>query len=123
MVYDFLDTVPSAAWGEPQEPVDAMPTVTLAEVGEPTIVLPGGQPPTGVELAVPEKGDGATVGARGAFLVQDIGVTWSDASVFDSSWESGEPALVPTTDVMDGVRPALQGPTYPALDCAGGGRG
>lgn len=111
MVYDFLDIVPSAAWGEPQEQVAGMPTVTLAEDGEPTIVLPGGQPPTGVELAVLKKGDGATVGARGAFLVQYIGVTWSDGSVFDSSWESGEPAFVPTTDVMDGVRQALQGQT------------
>jgi hypothetical protein len=110
-VFDFLAIVPSTAWGEPQEPVPGMPTVTLAEDGRPTVELPGGQPPTAVELAVLKRGEGETIAAGRALLVQYIGVKWSDGSVFDSSWESGEPAYFPTSDVVDSVRAALEGQT------------
>jgi len=111
LVYDLLEIVPSAAWGEPQEPVAGMPTVTLSEDGEPTVKLPGGEPPGEVELGILRKGDGATVAAGRALLVQYIGVKWSDGSVFDSSWESGEPAFFPSTDVVDRFGPALEGQT------------
>ena len=62
-VFDFLDIVPNAAWGEPQEPVAACPTVELAEDGAPTITIPDGDAPTEVELATLKKGDGAVVAA------------------------------------------------------------
>lgn len=110
-VFDFLEVVPGAAWGEPQEPVDGMPTVTLADDGAPTIELPGGDAPTEVELEVLKKGDGATVEPGDTVLVQYTGVKWSDGSVFDSSWESGAPASFQTTGVVDGFRQALEGQT------------
>lgn len=110
-VFDFLEVVPNSAWGEPQEPVDGMPTVTLAEDGEPTIELPGGDAPTELELEVLKKGDGATVESGDTVLVQYTGVKWSDGSVFDSSWESGAPASFQTTGVVDGFRQALEGQT------------
>jgi hypothetical protein len=110
-VFDFLDVVPDAAWGEPQEPVDGMPTVTLADDGEPTIELPGGDAPTAVEIETLKKGDGATVAPGDTVLVQYTGVKWSDGSVFDSSWESGAPASFQTTGVVDGFRQALEGQT------------
>ena len=110
-VFDFLDVVPNAAWGEPQEPVDGMPTVTLDDDGAPTIELPGGDAPTAVELETLKKGDGATVAAGDTVLVQYTGVKWSDGSVIDSSWESGAPASFQTTGVVDGFRQALEGQT------------
>jgi peptidylprolyl isomerase len=110
-VFDFLDVVPNAAWGEPQESVDGMPTVTLDEDGAPTIELPDGDAPTAVELETLKKGDGATVAPGDTVLVQYTGVTWSDGSVFDSSWEAGTPASFQTTGVVDGFRQALEGQT------------
>lgn len=110
-VFDFLEIVPNAAWGEPQEPVDGMPTVTLADDGTPTIELPGGEAPTEIELETLKKGDGATVAAGDTVLVQYTGVKWSDGTVFDSSWESGAPASFQTTGVVDGFRQALEGQT------------
>ncbi|MET0781308.1 MAG: FKBP-type peptidyl-prolyl cis-trans isomerase, partial [Microbacterium sp.] len=110
-VFDFLSVVPDAAWGEPQEPVEGMPTVTLDDDGAPTIELPDGDAPTELELEVLKKGDGATVAPGDTVLVQYTGVKWSDGSVFDSSWESGAPASFQTTGVVDGFRQALEGQT------------
>jgi len=110
-IFDFLEVVPNAAWGEPQEPVDGMPTVTLADDGAPTIELPEGDAPTDLELEVLKKGDGATVAPGDTVLVQYTGVKWSDGTVFDSSWETGAPASFQTTGVVDGFRQALEGQT------------
>jgi hypothetical protein len=110
-VFDFLEIVPNAAWGEPQDPADGLPTVTLADDGAPTIELPGGDAPTAIQLETLKKGDGATVAPGDTVLVQYTGVKWSDGSVFDSSWESGAPASFQTTGVVDGFRQALEGQT------------
>ena len=110
-VFDFFEVVPDAAWGEPQKPVEGMPTVTLAEDGAPTIQLPDGDAPTALELEVLKKGDGATVAPGDQVLVQYTGLKWSDGSVFDSSWEKGAPATFQTTGVVDGFRQALEGQT------------
>lgn len=108
-VFDFLKTVPTAAWGEEQEPVEGMPTVELAESGEPTITLPGGDAPTEVELEALKLGDGAVVESGDTVLVQYTGVKWSDGTVFDSSWKSGAPASFQTTGVVPGFQQALEG--------------
>jgi peptidylprolyl isomerase len=110
-VFDFLSIVPDAAWGEPQDPVSGMPTVTLDDDGAPTIEIPAGDPPADLQLAVLKKGDGATVASGDTVLVQYTGVKWSDGSVFDSSWEKGTPASFQTTGVVDGFRQALEGQT------------
>lgn len=110
-VFDLLSVVPNAAWGEPQEPVDGLPTVTLAKDGAPTIELPGGDAPTEVEMATLKKGDGATVASGDTVLVQYTGMKWSDGSIFDSSWEKGTPATFQTTGVVVGFGQALEGQT------------
>jgi hypothetical protein len=110
-IFDLIDVVPDAAWGEPQEPVAGMPTVTLADDGTPTIEVPGGEAPAELELETLKKGDGATVAPGDTVLVQYTGVKWSDGSVFDSSWEKGTPASFQTTGVVDGFRQALEGQT------------
>jgi FKBP-type peptidyl-prolyl cis-trans isomerase len=108
-IFDLIDVVPDAAWGEPQEPVDGMPAVTLADDGTPTIEIPEGDAPADLQLETLKKGDGATVEAGDTVLVQYTGVKWSDGTVFDSSWEKGTPASFQTTGVVDGFRQALEG--------------
>jgi hypothetical protein len=110
-IIDLIDVVPSAAWGEPQEPVDGMPEVELAEDGAPTITVPDDlEEPSTTELATLKKGDGATVASGDTVLVQYTGVL-VDGTVFDSSWESGAPAQFQTTGVVAGFGKALEGQT------------
>lgn len=110
-VVDLLDVVPSAAWGEPQEPVEGMPTVELAENGAPTVTIPEGDAPTEVELETLKVGDGAEVAEGDTVLVHYTGVKWSDGSVFDSSWERDVPSSFQTTGVVAGFQQALEGQT------------
>ncbi|MEJ1156354.1 MULTISPECIES: FKBP-type peptidyl-prolyl cis-trans isomerase [Microbacterium] len=110
-IIDLIDVVPSAAWGEPQDPVDGMPTVELAEDGAPTITVPDADAPTEVQIETLKLGDGAVVAEGDTVLVHYTGVKWSDGSVFDSSWESGTPASFQTTGVVAGFQQALEGQT------------
>lgn len=109
---DLLSVVPSAAWGEPQAPVEGLPTVELDADGAPTITIPEGvEAPTDVQLETLKLGDGAVVQPGDTVLVQYRGVKWSDGTEFDSSWSRGAPASFPTTGVVDGFRQALENQT------------
>ncbi|MEV8266559.1 FKBP-type peptidyl-prolyl cis-trans isomerase [Microbacterium sp. NPDC076911] len=110
-IIDLIDVAPGAAWGEPQDPVDGMPTVELAEDGAPAITVPDADAPTEVEIETLKLGDGAVVAEGDTVLVHYTGVKWSDGSVFDSSWESGTPASFQTTGVVAGFQQALEGQT------------
>ncbi|MGZ0711258.1 FKBP-type peptidyl-prolyl cis-trans isomerase (plasmid) [Coraliomargarita sp. W4R53] len=110
-IIDLLSVVPSAAWGEPQAPVEGMPTVELAEDGAPTITIPDADAPTDVEIEILKKGDGEVVAEGDTVLVQYTGVKWSDGSVFDSSWLNGAAASFETTGVVEGFKQALEGQT------------
>ena len=110
-VFDFLDVVPDAAWGEPQAPVDGLPTVELDDAGAPTITVPDAEAPTEVQLADLKLGDGPVVAPGDTVLVQYTGVKWSDGSVFDSSWDKGAPVSFQTTGVVEGFKQALEGQT------------
>lgn len=111
-VLDLLgNDTPTAAWGEPQEPVEGQPTVELAEDGAPEITLPDAEPPAETEVTTLKEGDGAEVQSGDGVLVQYTGVKWSDGSVFDSSWERGVAAPMSTTGVVVGFQKALEGQT------------
>lgn len=110
-VLDVLSIVPTAAWGDPQPPVDGFPAVELAADGAPTITVPGGEPPTETQIEVLKKGPGATVAPGDTVLVQYTGALWSDGQVFDSSWEDGVPVSFATTGVVPGFAKALEGQT------------
>jgi hypothetical protein len=108
-VFDFLKTVPDAAWGAEQPPVAGMPTVELDDSGAPTITVPDTDAPTAVQLADLKVGDGPVVASGDTVLVQYTGVKWSDGSVFDSSWDKGAPVSFQTTGVVEGFKQALEG--------------
>ncbi|MDQ1215546.1 FKBP-type peptidyl-prolyl cis-trans isomerase [Microbacterium arborescens] len=109
VVAEGVEKLPTRATGSDQAPVDGMPTVELADDGAPTITLPGTDAPTEVQLANLKTGDGATIQPGDTAFVQYTGVKWSDGSVFDSSWDRGQPAAFPTNGVVAGFQQALEG--------------
>ncbi|WP_114588450.1 FKBP-type peptidyl-prolyl cis-trans isomerase [Microbacterium arborescens] len=109
VVAEGVEKLPTRADGTDQAPVDGMPTVALADNGAPTITLPGTDAPTEVQLANLKTGDGATIQPGDTAFVQYTGVKWSDGSVFDSSWDRGQPAAFETNKVVAGFQQALEG--------------
>lgn len=109
VVAEGVEKLDTRATGDEQEPVEGMPAVELAENGAPTITIPEGDAPTEVQLANLKTGDGATVGAGDTAFVQYTGVKWSDGTVFDSSWDRGQPTAFPTNGVVAGFQQALEG--------------
>lgn len=110
-VIDVLDVTASDAWCAVSEPGDAFPTVEFDADGNPTVTVPDADAPTDVELEVLEAGDGEVVQSGDNVTVDYQGVRWSDGTVFDSSYERGEPATFPTTGVVSGFQRALEGQT------------
>ncbi|MFT4052287.1 MAG: FKBP-type peptidyl-prolyl cis-trans isomerase [Microbacterium sp.] len=111
-VIDVLGVTPIAAWGEEQDAVDGMPTVTLDDDGAPTITIPDADAPTETEIVDLKIGDGATVEEGDQVLLQYTGVRWSTGETFDSTWDNGGvPTTLTTTDVVDGFKAALEGQT------------
>lgn len=111
-VLDLLGTVPTAAWGEPQDAPAGLPEVALADDGAPTITIPEGEdPPTETEVATLKKGDGYTVQEGDYALIQYEGVRWSTGETFDSTWDKGTPIAYPTTNYVEGFQKALEGQT------------
>ncbi len=106
-----VTTLPQAATGEPQEPVEGFPTVVLADDGEPTITIPSEDPPTDLQVEVLKKGDGDTVTDTSTVYVQYTGVVWKTGEVFDSSWSRGEVSSFPVSGVITGFKDGLVGQT------------
>lgn len=110
-IVDVLGTVPTAAWGSEQEPVEGMPAVTLAEDGEPTLEIPDGFATGEATEVVPTKiGDGIEVREGDTVLLQYKGYSVSDGESFDQSWPTPFGDL-PTTNYVEGFGNALVGQT------------
>ncbi|MET0734751.1 MAG: FKBP-type peptidyl-prolyl cis-trans isomerase [Microbacterium sp.] len=108
-VLDVLGTSPTAAWGEPQEPVDGMPTVELADDGAPTVTIPDAAAPTEIQIAVLKEGDGAVVQEGDTTLLQYYGVDWETGESFDDSWSKGAPISIPGNTYVPGFIQAIVG--------------
>lgn len=109
VVADALEKLPTQASGDEVDPVEGMPTVEVAEDGEPTITIPDADPPAEVKLENLVQGEGDTVEPGDQVIVHYTGVKWSDGTVFDSSWERSAPTQFGTNQVVDGFRQALEG--------------
>lgn len=111
-VIDLLSVVPTAAWGEPQDPVAGMPVVTLEDDGTPQIEVPDADPPTETEVATLKKGDGAEVKTGDSVLIQFRGARWSTGKLFDGGDTWGDkPYSAQTTGFVPGFQKALEGHT------------
>lgn len=91
-----FDLLPTRAAGEELPPREGLPTVTLGDDGEPRVTVPEAEPPADLVVAPLIRGAGAQVAAGQVVTVQYVGVTWSDGTVFDSTWGPGDlPASLP----------------------------
>jgi peptidylprolyl isomerase len=111
-VIDVRDT-PLRAEGEAVPPVEGLPTVKLAENGEPTITTPGGEPPAELVVQPLIVGDGPVVESGQSITVHYTGALWANGTVFDSSWSKGAPATfqIGTGSVIAGWDEGLVGQT------------
>jgi len=108
-ILDVLDVVPSAAWGQEQDPVDGMPAVTLADDGEPSVEIPDGDAPTELQISVLKEGDGIPVEDGDTTLLQYYGVDWATGESFDSSWANAGPMSIEGNTYVPGFIQALAG--------------
>ncbi|UYO98299.1 FKBP-type peptidyl-prolyl cis-trans isomerase [Microbacterium sp. M28] len=108
-IIDVLGVTPTAAWGTEQEPVEGMPTVKLAEDGEPSVEIPDAEAPTELQIAVLKEGDGMPVSAGDTTLLQYQGVNWETGEVFDASWKNGAPIKIDGNTYVEGFIQALEG--------------
>lgn len=91
-----FDLLPTRAAGEPVEPREGLPTVEVAEDGTPQVTVPDAPAPTELVVQPLLRGTGPQVTAGQVVTVQYTGVTWSDGTVFDSTWAPGKlPASFP----------------------------
>lgn len=84
---DLPATLDRAA-GLAVDPVEGLPTVTLAADGAPSIEIPDAEAPTELVAQPLIVGEGATVASGQTVVVHYTGWTW-DGEQFDSSWDSG----------------------------------
>lgn len=86
---EVTGVLPKRADGTPVTPADGLPTVTLADNGEPSITVPKDyQAPTSLVAQTLIKGDGPAIAAKDYISVAYSG--WLlDGTQFDSSWAKG----------------------------------
>lgn len=106
---DVLGITPTEAWGTEQPAVEGMPTVTLADDGQPSVEVPEGDAPTEVQISVLKEGDGGAVTAGDTTLLQYYGVSWNTGESFDSSWANGAPISISGNTYVPGFIQALEG--------------
>ncbi|MGC0367870.1 FKBP-type peptidyl-prolyl cis-trans isomerase [Microbacterium sp. SLBN-111] len=111
LVADALEELPTRATGTEVAPAEGMPTVTFDDKGAPTITMPDAPAPTETRVVNLRQGDGDVVNPGDQVIVQYTGALYDDGTVFDSSWQRGQPAEFATTGVVPGFKKALEGQT------------
>lgn len=76
---------------------------------KPTVQPRSEQVPTDLLLIDRIEGDGPEATTEDTVTVQYVGVTYSTAQEFDSSWDRGEPATFPLDNVIAGFRDGIAG--------------
>lgn len=111
-VFEPVAKIPSKATGTAVEPVEDLPTVTVAEDGTPTITASDADAPTELVVQPLIKGEGAKVESGDNILVHYTGALW-DGTVFDSSWGAAPFPVtsIGTAQVIDGWNEGLVGQT------------
>ncbi|WP_425956431.1 FKBP-type peptidyl-prolyl cis-trans isomerase [Xylanimonas sp. McL0601] len=111
MLMEVASVGAARAEGEAVTPAAGLPTVTLADNGEPSIKIPSGYAaPKDLVVQPLIKGSGAAVTAEQTVTVQYTGWTF-DGKSFDSSWTNGSPATFQLSQVIKGWTNGLAGQT------------
>lgn len=81
------------------------------EVGEkkPEVKIPDGAPPCDLAIQDIHEGEGDKAKEGATVTVQYVGVSWSTGEQFDSSWDRGEPATFPLSNVIEGWQQGIPG--------------
>lgn len=87
----------SACMGDPDNmpSSEGTPTVVPDDREAPTVKVPGGDPPSELQIEDLIPGGGAEAQPGDFISVHYVGVAWSNGEIFDSSWERGEPIHFP----------------------------
>lgn len=100
--------VPTRAEGTAVTPPEGLPTVSLAENGQPSIEPVDDSAPTELVTQPLIQGSGAAVEAGQNITIQYSGWLW-DGTPFDSSWEKGSPFSTPLSNLIQGWQQGLVG--------------
>lgn len=94
-----------------QAEADGEVEVSGSPQASPAIAVPGGDPPSELEVTTLVQGEGDTVEAGDLLVVDYTGVLWDTGEEFDSSWGRGQPAAfgIGVDQVIDGWDEGLVG--------------
>ncbi|MFS0705636.1 FKBP-type peptidyl-prolyl cis-trans isomerase [Cellulomonas sp. 179-A 9B4 NHS] len=95
-----LDVLPTRAVGEPLAPNPALPAVTTAEDGSPSLTPTGTPPPADLVVEPLLRGTGPQVAPGDVITVQYSGFAWESGELFDASWTRGLPVSFLLSDVQ-----------------------
>ncbi|MDI2126650.1 FKBP-type peptidyl-prolyl cis-trans isomerase [Yinghuangia seranimata] len=106
----------SSASPSPTKPARVVPASTTGAVTAnaafnqpPTIAVPDGAAPAGLQTTVLTEGTGPVVTKYDIVKANYEGVSWSTKKVFDSSFDRGQPAEFPLLGVVKGWTQGLEG--------------
>lgn len=101
--------IPTRAEGTEVAPKEGLPTVELADDGQPTVTIPTDyEAPTELVVQPLVEGDGAEVTKDQTVTVQYAGCLL-DGTSFDSSWSRGTPTSFPLSGVIPGWTNGIAG--------------
>lgn len=101
--------IPTRAEGTEVAPKEGLPTVALADDGQPTVTIPKNyEAPTELVVQPLVEGDGAEVTKDQTVTVQYAGCLL-DGTSFDSSWSRGTPTSFPLNGVIPGWTNGIAG--------------
>lgn len=101
--------IPTRAEGTEVTPEEGLPTVELADDGQPTVTIPKDyEEPTDLVVQPLVEGDGAEVTKDQTVTVQYAGCLL-DGTSFDSSWSRGTPTSFPLNGVIPGWTNGIAG--------------
>ena len=86
-----------------------LPTLTFGEGGAPEVTIPDNEPSDDLVVKVLKEGDGEVVAESDSITANYTGWTYADGEKFDSSYDRGEPATFPLSNVITGWTRGLTG--------------
>lgn len=112
MALEVSDARELRADGSPVDVPEGLPTVTLADDGEPSVEPADGEAPTELVVAPVLEGEGKAIEEGDHVIVQYSGWLW-DGTPFDSSWSRPEPLALTAGagEVIEGWDTGLLGQT------------